>query len=49
MLSVYNNKGLKAIVNRKFKITDFTDKAIKHLQFENKTHNILRKHFPAEI
>lgn len=49
VLSVYNNKGLKAIVNRKFKITDFTDKAIKHLQFENKTHNILRKHFPAEI
>lgn len=48
-LSVFNNKGLKAIANRHFKITDFTDKAIKLMQFQTDTHNLLRKHFPNEI
>lgn len=49
VLSVYNNKGLKAIANRKFKITDFTERAIKQLQFETETQDILRKHFPLLI
>ncbi|MBP7319028.1 MAG: ATP-binding protein [Flavobacterium sp.] len=48
-LSVFNNKGLKAIVNKHFKITDFTDKAIKLMQFQTNTHDLLRKHFPNEI
>jgi len=48
-LSVFNNKGLKAIANKHFKITDFTDKAIKLMQFQTDTHDLLRKHFPNEI
>lgn len=48
-LSVFNNKGLKAIVNKHFKITDFTDRGIKLLQFQTKTHDLLRKYFPTEI
>ena len=49
ILSVFNNKGLKSIVNKHFKITDFTDRAIKLLQFQSETHEILRNHFPEEI
>lgn len=49
ILSVFNNKGLKAIANKKFKITDFTDRAIKQMQFETGTHDILRKHFPEQL
>lgn len=49
VLSVYNNKGLKAIANKKFKITDFTDRAIKQMQFDTETHDILRKHFPEQL
>ncbi|MDN4164452.1 AAA family ATPase [Cytophagales bacterium LB-30] len=49
VLSVYNNKGLKAIANKKFKITDFTDRAIKQMQFDTDTHDILRKHFPEQL
>jgi energy-coupling factor transporter ATP-binding protein EcfA2 len=48
-LSVFNNKGLKSIVNRHFKITNFTERAMKLLQFQSATHEILRKHFPDEI
>lgn len=48
-LSVFNNKGLKAIANKHFKITNFTDKAIKLMQFQTDTHDLLRKHFPNEI
>jgi energy-coupling factor transporter ATP-binding protein EcfA2 len=48
-LSVFNHKGLQAIVNTHFKIKDFSDKAVKLLQFQPVTHNILRKHFPDEI
>lgn len=49
VLSVFNNKGLKAIVNKHFKITDFTDKAIKMLQFQSNTHDLLKNYFPIEI
>lgn len=48
-LSVFNNKGLKAIVNKHFKITDFTERGIKMLQFQSDTHNLLQKYFPTEI
>lgn len=48
-LSVFNNKGLQQIVNKHFKIKDFSDKAVKLLQFQPVTHDILRKHFPNEI
>jgi ABC-type lipoprotein export system ATPase subunit len=48
-LSVFNHKGLQSIVNTHFKIKDFSDKAVKLLQFQPFTHGILRKHFPDEI
>ena len=48
-LSVFNNKALKAIVNKHFKITDFTERGIKMLQFQSETHNLLKKYFPTEI
>jgi len=48
-LSVFNNKGLKAIVNKHFKITDFTERAVKMLQFQTDTHNLLQKYFPTEL
>ena len=48
-LSVFNNKVLKAIVNKHFKITDFTERGIKMLQFQSETHNLLKKYFPTEI
>jgi hydrogenase maturation factor len=48
-LSVFNNKGLKAIVNKHFKITDFTERGIKMLQFQTNTHSLLQKYFPVDI
>ena len=48
-LSVFNHKGLQSIVNTHFKIKDFSDKAVKLLQFQPMTHYILRNHFPDEI
>jgi hypothetical protein len=49
VLSVFNNKGLKTIANKYFKISDFGDRAIKLLQFQKETHEILKKYFPVEI
>lgn len=49
VLSVFNNKGLKAIANRHFKITDFTDRGIKMLQFQSNTHSLLKNYFPEDI
>lgn len=48
-LSLFNNKGLKAIANRHFKISDFADKAVRLLQFQTDTHEILLKYFPVGI
>ena len=48
-LSIFNNKGLKTIANKHFKISDFIDKAIKLLQVENKAQDILKTHFPNEL
>lgn len=49
ILSVYNNKGLKTIACRHLKISDFTEKSIKLLQFQPNTHKLLKKYFPIEL
>jgi hypothetical protein len=49
VLSLFNNKGLKKIVNKHFKISDFSNKAMRLLQFNSDTHNILRSYFPEKI
>lgn len=48
-LSLFNNKGLKSIANKHFKISDFTERALKLLQFHSETHEMIRKYFPSEI
>lgn len=48
-LAVFNHKGLKAIAGKHLKISDFTEKAIKLLQFQTETHSILRKKFPITL
>jgi len=48
-LAVFNHKGLKAIAGKHLKISDFTEKAIKLLQFQADTHSILRKYFPVML
>lgn len=48
-LSLFNNKGLKSIANKHFKISDFTERALKLLQFQSETHEIIRKYFPIGI
>ncbi|MBC7488079.1 MAG: AAA family ATPase [Cytophagaceae bacterium] len=48
-LSIYNNKGLRKIVNYHFKISDYPDRAIRLIQFDNSCHTILLNHFPQEL
>jgi ABC-type dipeptide/oligopeptide/nickel transport system ATPase component len=48
-LSLFNNKGLKTIANRHFRISDFTTKAIKFLQSQPDTQDMLRIYFPNAI
>lgn len=48
-LSIFNNKGLKVIANKHFKISDFADKAVRLLQFQTETHDILLNYFPNGI
>ncbi|MGI4728972.1 MAG: DUF4435 domain-containing protein, partial [Janthinobacterium lividum] len=48
-ISVYNNKGLKGVASKYLKITDFTDRAIKLLQFHSVTHKMLLRFFPKEL
>jgi ABC-type cobalamin/Fe3+-siderophores transport system ATPase subunit len=48
-LAIFNNKGLKVIANKHFKISDFADKAVRLLQFQTETHEILLKYFPNGI
>lgn len=45
----YNNKGLKAIVNKHFNINDFIPRAIKLIKTDTSTHTILLNHFPNEL
>jgi ABC-type lipoprotein export system ATPase subunit len=49
ILSICNNKGLKRVVEKYFKTSDFTDKAIKFLQSNGDARNILLKYFPKEL
>jgi energy-coupling factor transporter ATP-binding protein EcfA2 len=49
LLAIFNNKGLKAVGNKNLKITDFTDKAIKNLQFNKNTPEMLRAYFPKKL
>jgi hypothetical protein len=49
ILSVYNDKGLRAIVNKNFKISDFTNKAIRFLRSSKKAQDILRTNFPKDL
>ena len=49
VLSVFNNKGLKAIAYKHLKISNFTDRAINLLQFKQETHEMIKKHFPNRI
>lgn len=49
LLSVFNNKGLKTIANKHLKISDFIDRAIRLIQYESQTHDILLAHFPKEL
>ena len=48
-LEVFNNKGLKSIANRHLKITDFTERAIRLLQFNPVAPVILLTYFPEEL
>ena len=48
-LSVFNHKGLKGRVNKHFKISDFTERAIELLQYDSSTHADLLKYFPDEL
>jgi len=49
MIFTYNNKGLKAIVQKHFKISDYMDRAIKFLQSNKEAQNIIRNHLPQKI
>lgn len=48
-ISLFNNKGLKTIANKHFNIADFEKRAIKLLQSNTETHDILKTYFPEEI
>lgn len=48
-ISIFNNKGINRCVQKHFKITDFTDRAVKLLQSDESTHNMLLKYFPKEL
>lgn len=48
-LEVFNNKGLKSIANKYFKISDFTESSIRLLQFNPIAATILLTHFPEEL
>lgn len=48
-LSLYNNKGLRTIANKHFKISDFTERAIKLIQVDPSSHEALLKYFPEEL
>ena len=47
-ISVYNNKGLKSVVEKHFKITDFFDRSLEMLQYESSAKTVLLKNFPID-
>lgn len=48
-ISIFNNKGLKAVASKHFKISDFTEKSIKLLQQDNSTVKYILMYFPIEL
>ncbi len=46
---LYNNKGLKQIVNQHFKISDFQDRALRLLSRSYEAKNVLLKNYPDEL
>ena len=49
IISVFNHKGLKSIVSKHLKITDFIERSIRLLLFEPECHNYLYNYFPTKI
>jgi len=48
-ISIFNHKGLKSIVSKHFKISDFIDRSIKLLQFDRECHKHLYAYFPEKL
>ncbi len=48
-ISIFNNKGIKRFANSRFKISDFTEKAIRFLQQSEDNSYLINKHFPSVI
>ena len=49
ILKVYNNKGLKDIVQKHFKTSEFTDLSLRIIGSDQTTREILKKHFPRQL
>jgi hypothetical protein len=49
LISVFNNKGLKAIANKRLRISDFIDRAIKLLEYEPQAQEIILGYFPQQL
>lgn len=48
-ITTFNNKGLKRIASKHFKISDFTERSIRLLQTDPNARNAIIKYFPEEI
>lgn len=48
-ITTFNNKGLKSIASKHFKISDFTERSIKLLQSDLNAQKALIKYFPEKI
>lgn len=48
-LEVFNNKGIRSIANKHLKISDFTERSIRLLQFNQIASTILLTYFPQEL
>lgn len=48
-ITIFNNKGIKKFANSRFKIKDFTEKAIRLLQQNGDNSQLINKHFPREM
>jgi len=48
-ITIFNNKGIKKFANSRFKIRDFTEKAIRLLQQSKDNSQLINKHFPREL
>jgi energy-coupling factor transporter ATP-binding protein EcfA2 len=48
-LQIYNNKGLRVVAQRNFRVSEFIDRAVRFLIRNNDMPSILRRHFPNEL